>query len=79
MLKSDGTKTQGTDLILPGDGHTASTEPAVEAAVTGLQFHSLDCGKLFNVQDIFAVNSQGLHGGTWAAIGEVGQQHSGNV
>lgn len=49
-------------LILPGDGHTARRKLLVEVLVSGLQFHTLNRGELFDVQDILAVNGLGLGG-----------------
>lgn len=50
-------------LVLPRDGHTPCGKLLVEVVVCRLQFDTLDCGELLDIQHIFAVNSLGLEGG----------------
>lgn len=52
----------GPHLVLPGDGHTACGKFLVEVLISGFQLHTLNCGELFDVQNILAVNGLGLRG-----------------
>ena len=52
----------GPHLVLPGDGHTARGKFLVEVLVSGLQLYTLNCGELFDVQNVLAVNGLGLGG-----------------
>ena len=51
---------RATNLLLPGDGNTPSAELLVKAVVGGIEVDALDGGELFNVEDVFAINSPGL-------------------